>query len=178
MENSRIITCFVASPGDTLQEREICEKVMREINTSLGSALGFRLETRKWEKDVHPSIGTDGQDVINRQIGLDYDIFIGIMYKRFGSPTPRAGSGTEEEFDRALALHEKHPEVEIMFYFNREATDLDQIDYEQFGKVNAFREKVRKAGCLTWDYKGPEAFEGCLRKHLLMRLTEISKPHV
>ena len=43
----------------------------------------------------------DGQDVINRQIEDKYDLFIGIMYTKFGSPTNRAESGTVEEFEIA-----------------------------------------------------------------------------
>ncbi|PYL26201.1 MAG: hypothetical protein DMF37_02915 [Verrucomicrobia bacterium] len=45
-------------------------------------------------------MGADAQDVINHQLA-EYDIFLGIMSCRFGSPTKRAHSGTEEEFNRA-----------------------------------------------------------------------------
>ena len=84
MDNVKIFRCFIASPGDTADERELCDKVIEDINTSMGSFFGFRLEAIKWENNVHPAVGTDGQAVINEQIGLDYDIFIGIMYKKFG----------------------------------------------------------------------------------------------
>ena len=60
--------------------------------------MDFRIESKKWEKDVFPAFGEDSQDVINKQIGTDYNIFVGIMWKKFGTPTSRAESGTEEEF--------------------------------------------------------------------------------
>ena len=101
MEEKKIIKCFIASPGDTAEERDRCEKVFSEINRGIGFAYDFELQSLRWENDVHPGIGVDGQDVINRQIEGKYDLFIGIMYTRFGMPTARAESGTEEEFANA-----------------------------------------------------------------------------
>ena len=177
MDNIRIFRCFIASPGDTSQERDLCDKVIEDINTSMGSYFGFRLETVKWENNVHPAIGSDGQAVINEQIGLDYDIFIGIMYKKFGTPTPRAGSGTEEEFNRAISLHETNSDVEIMFYFNNKASNISEIDATQLFEVKAFKEKVKNAGCLYWDYDGQEEFANYLRKHLIQYLSRMYGPH-
>ena len=99
--NVKIFKCFISSPSDTEKEREICEQIFAEINESLGKAYNFRIESLRWENDVRPSFGIDGQDVINKQIGNDYELFIGIMNKRFGTPTSKAGSGTEEEFNNA-----------------------------------------------------------------------------
>ncbi|MYD31374.1 MAG: DUF4062 domain-containing protein, partial [Nitrospira sp. SB0661_bin_20] len=59
------------------------------------------MDVVRWETRTTPGFGKDPQDVINKQISDAYDIFIGIMWTRFGTPTPRAGSGTEEEFLRA-----------------------------------------------------------------------------
>lgn len=61
-------------------------------------------------------MGEDSQDVVNRQIG-DFDLFVGVMWKRFGSPTKRAESGTEEEFERAYATYKEFGKPRIMFYF-------------------------------------------------------------
>ena len=65
MEHKRIIKCFIASPGDTAAERDICEKVFSDINCGIGVPYGFELQSLRWENDVHPGIGEDGQDVIN-----------------------------------------------------------------------------------------------------------------
>ena len=56
------------------------------------------------------------QGIINKQIG-EYDIFIGMMWKRFGTPTGKAGSGTEEEFRLAYEYWETTKSVMILFYF-------------------------------------------------------------
>ena len=58
------------------------------------------LEAVRWESHCNPGVGSNVQSVINEQIGPT-DIYVGIMWKRFGTPTGRAGSGTEEEFKAA-----------------------------------------------------------------------------
>lgn len=72
MEEKKIIRCFIASPGDTIEERNICEKVFSEINVGIGTAYGFVLQSLRWENDVHPGLGNGGQDVINSQIKDKY----------------------------------------------------------------------------------------------------------
>jgi len=162
---AKIYKCFIASPSDTTKEREICDKIFNEINKSIGELFNFRVESLKWESNVRPSFGTDGQDVINKQIGNDYDIFVGIMYKKFGIPTSRAGSGTEEEFDKAHEKYIKGSSLEIMFYFNNEASNLSEIDTIELEKVKLFKSKVSRLGGLYFEYNGCDDFEAKIRNH-------------
>jgi hypothetical protein len=113
-----IIRILIASPNDVKEEREVLEDVIRELNITMSKNLGIRLDPIKWETHVYSAVGTDQQAVINDQIEDDYDIFIGIIWKRFGTSTPRAESGTAEEFERAYQKWLKNPKsMEIMFYF-------------------------------------------------------------
>ena len=165
----RIYKCFIASPSDTEKERDICEKVFTEVNRNLGNIYNFRIESLRWENDVRPSFGTDGQDVINKQIGNDYELFIGIMYKKFGTPTSNAGSGTEEEFNNAYDRYSKNGEncIEIMFYFNDKAPGhLSDINAIELDKVNSFKAKVSMLGGLYCKYDGCDDFEEKLRQHI------------
>jgi len=166
--NVKIYKCFIASPSDTKKEREICEKVFTEINRNLGNIYNFRIESLRWENDVRPSFGTEGQDVINKQIGNDYELFIGIMYKMFGTPTFNAGSGTEEEFNNAYDKYNNSINgVEIMFYFNDKAPDsLSDINIMELDKVNSFKAKVSALGGLYCKYDGCDDFEDKLRQHI------------
>src|SRR3712207_9162732 len=68
------------------------------------------------------SYGDGPQAVIDRQVSIaDFHIFIGILWRRFGTPTARAGSGTEEEFQTARESWrvQRRPQ-EILFYFRSE----------------------------------------------------------
>jgi hypothetical protein len=174
-----VYKCFIASPGDTAKERELCDKVFKEINETLGQHLQFRVESKRWEKDARPSFGVDGQDVINGQLLNDYDMFIGIMWNRFGAPTQRAESGTEEEFDIAYKKHIEKQDVEIMMYFNDESTKASSLDFEQAKKVDDFKGKVSDLGGLYNVYDGSLDFEVKLKRHLndyFVGLHAVKKP--
>jgi hypothetical protein len=145
--------------------------VIGELNTTWASTLGIRLELLQWRTHVAPGVGLDAQEVINKQIGDDFDIFIGIMWARFGSPTPRAGSGTEEEFDRALARLRHNPTaLRIMFYFKNDPIAPGQIDPEQFARVAAFRKRLESEGVLYAEFTGP--FDDFVRIHLSRELQD------
>lgn len=163
----KIYKAFIASPSDTDSERDLCDKIFDEINLGLGDIYKFRIESLKWEKDVRPSIkGHDVQSIIFEQIGDKFEIFIGIMNKKFGSPTPRAGSGTEEEFNEAYRRYNEEKNLEIMFYFNEEPPkSMNEINASEFVKIVDFRKKLQPKGIYSF-YNGASDFEEKLRKHL------------
>ena len=161
-ETRAFLKVLVASPSDTAEERAIVAKVMRQINALHGSEEGFLLQPLLWEEDSYSALGIDAQDVINRQLG-EYDIFLGIMNTRFGSPTHRADSGTEEEFDRALDKFWNRPDkVRILFYFRNSTVNFLDLDPVQALRVHEFRAAIQTQGLLTKDYISSEQFSGCL----------------
>jgi hypothetical protein len=84
---------FVASPDDVKEERDLLEDVISKFNIDRGKTEEIRLDLVRWETHCFPGINTDVQANVNDQIGDNYDIFIGIMWKKFGTPTPRAALG-------------------------------------------------------------------------------------
>ena len=86
---------FVASPRDVSAEREALERVVTEVNQTHGVPLGYSIELWRWETHATPDGGRP-QDVINAQLP-EFDVFIGILWRRFGTPTGVAGSGTAED---------------------------------------------------------------------------------
>ena len=79
--NKRVCKIFLASPSDTDKERKIVMDVAEELSDTVCKALKVSLELLTWEFSTYPSIGKYPQSVINEQIGNDYDIFIGLMWK-------------------------------------------------------------------------------------------------
>ncbi|HEV2560909.1 MAG TPA: DUF4062 domain-containing protein [Rhizomicrobium sp.] len=159
---------FVASPSDLLEERKLLEGVITEFNIISGDSHGVRLELIKWETHTRPGFGDDPQDVINKQVGDDYDIFIGMMWCRFGLATNRADSGTEEEFERAFArFKSSRGSVQIMFYFKDANLPPSQIDPDQLAKVKAFKNKLSSEyGGLYHQFDSADDFRTKLRIHL------------
>jgi hypothetical protein len=157
---------FVASPGDVSEERERLDGIVAELNRTLGDQMNTMLELVRWETHAWPGFGEDAQDVINGQIE-PYDIFVGIMWKRLGTPTSRSTSGTVEEFVRAFDLWVQHRKPTIMFYFNRAPFYAGTTDEaQQFERVLQFKALVETKGALCWEYEGSEDFERKARPHL------------
>jgi hypothetical protein len=163
----KIYKAFIASPSDTSKEREACDKVFEELNSNIGEIYNFRIESLKWEKDVRPTIqNKDCQSIIFDQVGNNYELFIGIMSKKFGSPTPRAGSGTEEEFNEVFARYKEKGDVEMIFYFNDEPpVSMSDFKPEEFLKISNFKKQLEPIGIYGL-YNGIFDFEEKLRRHL------------
>jgi hypothetical protein len=103
-----------------------------------------------WPDDVRPGVNTDAQAEINRQIGSSYDIYVGVIGTRFGTPTPRASSGTEEELEKAVNSFRINPRaLRVLLYFKRAVGDPFAMDLEQLAKVKAFREVLPVRGVLS-----------------------------
>ena len=166
MNNILELKCFIGSPGDTSEERDVCEKVFEDINSSLGKILSFRLSSLRWEKDIYPSVGEYGQQVINEQVDGNYDLFIGIMKTRFGTPTPQAGSGTEEEFDIAYERWKNGEIDNLFFYFGNPSLPINEIDPTQYKKVQDFKRRIGKQGVLYIEYTDTEDFKKQLKQSL------------
>ena len=122
-------------------------------------------------------MGHDPQDVLNRELPDDPDIFIGIMWSRYGTETGRAGSGTEEEFNQALARHRQNPDsVRIMFYFKDAPLAPSDIDLDQLSRVVHFRESLGSEGALYWTFRTLDEFERLLRMHLSRQIQHLAEP--
>ena len=125
----------------------------------------MNVELARWETDVAPGMGRP-QALVNAQI-KPYDIFLGIMSRRFGSPSGVAGSGTEEEFRIAFHNWQKHGKPWIAFYFNN-TIDPARTDDEkaQLERVNSFKAQLNAKGLLG-EYNGEQLFPSTVRPHLL-----------
>lgn len=164
-----IFSVFVASPSDVDEERNCLEEVIRDLNTAWARDLRIRLELVRWETHAYPSFGEDAQAVINEQIPDDYDLFIGLMWYRFGTSTGRAGSGTVEEFERAKERFDQDPSsLQLMIYFKEAPVPVppSKLDHAQLAKVTEFRSRLGDAGSLYWSFVSIEDFEKLVRLHL------------
>lgn len=167
---------FLASPSDLADERASIDEVISELNHSFSNKKNITLELIKWETHSAPGISKDGpQDIINKDIGSDYDIFIGLLWTKFGMPTETAGSGTEEEFTIAYEKFlEDSNSIQILFYFRTSSpTSLSDIDPQQLAKVQEFKNSLGKMGTLYWEYGTTEEFHRFLRIHIPKRINQL-----
>ena len=165
---SKKVRIFIGSPGDVGPERSAASEIINIMNSTLGIVahdVGVQLEVVRWETHAYPELGRP-QGVINKQIG-QIDIFVGIMWRRFGTPTGNAESGTEEEFRLAYESWKRTGSPHVMFYFSlKEApppTDVNEL--EQLRKVIEFRETLAQEA-LTWEFSTTAEFKEYLLSHL------------
>jgi hypothetical protein len=167
-----ILRIFVASPSDVGPERAIVSKAVDELNQSIGPGMHARFEVWRWEKDAQPALGTDPQEIINSQVEGNYHVFIGILWTQFGTPTPRAESGTIEEFQRAREKYHNDPKsVSVMFYFKSTPVSPFEIDLEQMAKVLKFKNDLGKEA-IYGTFNTQEEFGSNVRIHLSRILLE------
>ena len=173
-ETITLYKVFVASPSDLKEERILIEEIVDDLNLSTFYNSGIKVELKKWETHANPSIGTYTQEVINSDINQDYDVFIGLFWGKFGSPTKNFKSGTEEEFELAYKKYKENPSaLKIMFYFKQTPIAIDQIDIKSIELIRKFKSELGEKGALYWEYSQNEEFQKLLRIQLTRKIQEL-----
>ena len=168
METKKILRIVLSSPRDVADERAIMTEVVDELNRGIAKDRNLRLELTLWEKDAQPGFHPDGpQGIIDPILDIqNCDILIGVFWKRFGTPTKDALSGTEHEFRTAVASWQQSRQPQIMMYFKEMDANLKTAgEHEQFALVLRFKEEFPRQG-LYWTFQSDRDFERLVRQHL------------
>jgi len=153
----RKVRIFVASPTDVTQERDRLLAVVNEFNRSgsLVESYGLIVEALDWRTHVAPFMGRPEEVTLQQMPVETWDIFLGILWLGFGTPTggidPKTNiandSGTEVEFKMAYRLWQSTGRPAIMFYrYTRPPERLDDLNPLQFGKIKLFLEAFGPEG--------------------------------
>jgi hypothetical protein len=162
-----VLRVLVASPGDVADERELAERTIVEVNRVLGPDSPVLLQSILAEKDILPGIGSDPQAVINDQLP-EFEVFVGIAWTRLGTPTPRAASGTVEEFELAVQRWRQNPSaVAVLFFFSQRHPPLEQIIPDQLSALRAFKESLSGRGVYFKDYQDQDQLRALLTTALV-----------
>lgn len=160
------LTAFLSSPAGLDIEQRCTLDEVRKYNVQLAHQGKPTIRIARWPDDIGAGAADYAQSVINKQTE-HFDIFLGLIGARMGTPTPRANSGTEEEFDRAIELVYRGHHVEILLFFSNAPVRLGGIDPYQLLLVKAFREKVGRLGVLYHSYDSPDELRR--RIHISLR---------
>lgn len=157
LPNSARINIFISSPSGVEAEKEIAIETIRAFSDEEEARNEPGVNVRSWPQTIAAGNAPYGQSVINRQVA-DLDILVCIVGARMGTRTPRANSGTEEEFDRAIEAINLGRGVQILLFFSNLSTPLQNIDPYQLFLIRAFREKASRLGILYQFYSSHEEF--------------------
>jgi class 3 adenylate cyclase len=180
------IRIFAASPGDVFKERDGLKSIVEGINQTGGIAdqVGIFFEVLDWRTHVKPNMGRP-EDVILDQLPVDkWDLFIGILWSRFGSPPgtnldsgEEFESGTEEEFVLAYDSWQKRRIPQIHFYRCVRSLRPRSFDPVQYQKVDSFFKKFESKGKYPGFYisfNETTDFLNKVQQHLIQYLKHIN----
>lgn len=143
VENRKVLRVFLASPGDLAEERRLAKAVVDDINDCWASELGYQVQLIGWEDTV--SVFGRPQSIINQDLER-CELFIGMLYKRWGTPPSSEGpytSGFEEEFEISVRNHRKVGRPQISLFFKLVDDDQLRDPGEELKKVLAFKQKIQ-----------------------------------
>jgi hypothetical protein len=167
MEAIKEIKVFLSCPGDLKDILPVVDEFLEEENIFLGKNYKIRLELKHWKKNIYPGKGVPRvQDRINEQLVKNCDIYVGILWTRFGMPPgvrldgKKYGSGTEEEFFIALDLG-----IPSWFLFCDIPINPSKIEPEQLKKVNEFKKRLQEQQILYEGYTEEKEFRRKLKSY-------------
>ena len=174
----REVQVFVSCPSDVEREKKIVEDICKNLTAAAENHCDISFRTKDWST-VAGSFGSRPQEEINSQIG-EYDIYIGIWDKRFGSKTGAVNpatqvefeSGTHEEFSIAEQRYKDHKTPKIFLFFRKfgitETVDLDKVsaEVEQARKIEAFRKGIMEQ---NWVYIYDDHLDFSLQAHKVLQ---------
>ncbi|TEU13362.1 MAG: tetratricopeptide repeat protein [Anaerolineales bacterium] len=175
---------FAASPRDVANERARLATVVEDLK-ALAEHVGVTLELVDW-RQVVAGLGRPEQIILDQLKPDTWDLFIGILWHRFGTlpggKDPQTQkeylSGTEEEFRVAYRLWQQHKRPRVMFYWCKRSIPPDDLDPAQFQRVKefftGFTPDADHPG-LYRTFDSIESFERLVRQNLTTFLLDYSE---
>lgn len=151
------VLAIIASPGDTLEERNAVRDAINDWNINNGRRAGVVILPWLYERSAVPALGGRPQAIINSQAVDRADVVVAFFDARLGTSTGVDVSGTAEEINRA---HEAGKPVHV--YFSNENISRD-IDIKQLEDLKRFKERLSLLGLLG-DYNDPADLAGQVLK--------------
>ena len=161
----KILRAFLASPGDLQDERRAIRDVIVEFNESWADELGYQVELLGWEETV-AGYGRP-QHLINQEVDR-CDLFIGMIWKRWGTPPSGSGeftSGFHEEFRQSMIRREQSGNPEISLFFKTISEEFMIDPGDDLKRVLEFKEQIiSEKKILFQKFSTVRDIEGLVRK--------------
>ncbi len=174
MTYRRVLRVFLASPSDLGDERSATADVLDELAT-LARELNVTLELLGWEDT--PPAARRPQEVINNDL-LQSDLFIGLLWRRWGQPTgnPQFSSGFEEEYYLARDLNNRVNKPDLWLFFKEIEAAQRQDPGDQLNRVLLFRAKCEdEKQVLFKEFKTTADWTRLLRTLLSQHLARLGR---
>lgn len=142
----RKLRIFLACTADVTKERAALRRVANSPDLrAVAESRAIILEVVDWHEAV-PDAGRPENVILDQLQPTSWDLFIGILWHRFGTPSGARDSesgteyrsGTQEEFRLAYRLWKRYGRPRILFYRCDRNSTPSRIDPDQFRLVKEF----------------------------------------
>ena len=176
---------FLASPGDVEEERQAVRDFFQEYNETTARWRNARFTVIDWESYSSAGVGRP-QALITQQTLVQFQgtlvLVIALMGQRFGTPTDRFQSGTEEEYKWALESFKTRKSPDIKWFFR----DVSQLvvpkepaqarsAIKQWEKVLSFRKQLEQIS-LSKTFVDLNDFRNIFRRDVAHWLNNTAQP--
>jgi hypothetical protein len=162
-------TVILASPSDVPREREIVHNIIDKLKEEFKeNNITFTL--KRWETDADPGFHPKGgQGKIDEVLKIfESDLFIGIFYKKVGTPVFDSPSGSQHELKQAIESWKEKGSPDIKLYFKKALIPIDELkdnEIDDFKRIRDLKKELYQYGILQ-EYETENDFEEMIEKHL------------
>ena len=156
------IKVFISCPSDVDPEKQIARDVCDSISKVYGKSRNIQVKPIDGGKDIIPEITGEGaQSVIDSQLkDHDYDIYIGILWSRFGDKMDNGHTPTEWEYEKAFNRMTTTGRPKIQFYFKtKEMFPRNSYEANQLSEIFKFKEERVQPYGYYKEFKKREDFQ-------------------
>lgn len=132
---------LISCPSDVGEYIDSIKRGVQRFNSTYGEYRGIILRTKYWKDDAFAQSGGSAQDILNTQIVEPSDMAIAVFWTKFGEPTVRFGSGTEEEIENMISNGKQ-----VFLYFLDKPVLPSMMNSSQYKKILNFRKKYHDKG--------------------------------
>ncbi|MEP7234524.1 MAG: hypothetical protein ABI778_04435 [Ignavibacteriota bacterium] len=171
MNEVRQINILLSSPGDLAVDRAFINSyVDTVINRVLEGFVPIQFKVRLWEMDAVSGTANEAQEVIDSSIP-PYDVYLGLLWKRIGTPTMGSISGTVHEYEDAKKRFESMESKRLMFFLREDNQNIGEIDARKLVEMQDFKMRIHEEGTLTYSYYD----QNTLKDLVLMQLSGLAR---
>lgn len=133
-----VVRVFLASPSDLSEERRAALDVLSRVN-GVARTRGRLVDVMMWEQ-VLPQYGR-AQGTIDALVD-ECDLFVGLLYEKWGTPTGEYSSGFLEEFVRARERLRQTGTPDIALFFKTPSDGTLTALSPDLRQIIAFKETI------------------------------------
>ena len=160
---------LISCPGDVEEFVDDIENAVDRFNRLFGGSHHMRVDTKYWKRDSYPQMGDKPQNILNRQFANNCDMVVAVFWTKFGTPTDRYGSGTEEEIENMISSRKQ-----VFLYFLEKECHPSAYS-SSYENVRKFKERCRQRGVyqeVSDEKELSEKFYDHLTQYFLENLNE------